>query len=355
MPKQIVISGYYGFGNIGDEAVLTGILTTMKKIDVYADITVLSADPARTLKEHQGVKAVHRSRLGPVFRAIRGADLLISGGGSLLQDATSIRSSYYYLFIIKLARLLRRKTMIYAQGVGPLNNANIRKAVAHTLNRVNLITVRDENSKILLETIGVKRNIIVTADPSFVVEPDIDTADKIIKDAGLGNIPLAGIALRHWPGTEQWIEEACRYMRAACEELGIQPVLIPMQEPDDLGLGESLGAAVLSHGGSVSAVKGLISRCEIVVGMRLHSLIFAASVGTPFVSIVYDPKVSSFAKMVNQTNYAEIGSKDPAALKQHIKQVWEKRSALRENIKQEAALLESRALLTGEFAGRLLG
>ena len=120
MKKRIVISGYYGCGNIGDEAVLRGILAGLDELGVEAEITVLSSDPVRTESEHPGTRSIHRFNPLAVVRSIRSADLVVSGGGSLLQDITSARSARYYLGILRLAQILGRRTMLCAQGIGPL-------------------------------------------------------------------------------------------------------------------------------------------------------------------------------------------------------------------------------------------
>lgn len=116
--SRLVISGYYGFGNAGDEAMLAAILEAILEVVPEADITVISGNPRHTAEKH-GVKAVGRFDVTGIFNAIKRCDLLISGGGSLLQDVTSNRSLYYYLSIISLANMLGKKVMLYAQGMGP--------------------------------------------------------------------------------------------------------------------------------------------------------------------------------------------------------------------------------------------
>jgi len=354
MLKRIVLSGYYGFGNIGDEAVMEGVRATLNEAGVDAGITVLSADPERTMREHPGVESVHRYKLAPVIRAIMQADLVISGGGSLFQDATSARSTYYYLFVLRLAQVLRRRTMAYAQGVGPLNREKVRVAVAKTLNRTDVISVRDEGSKALLESIGVKREVVVAADPSFVVEPDLKKADTIITQAGLGGQKIIGVSLRPWHGCEEWLRDAALITAEACDELGVRAAFIPMQVAEDSAIGNGTGVPILRHGGDVRTAKGLIARCELVVGMRLHSLIFAAGAGIPFVPVIYDPKVSSFAAAVDMGQGVEAGSSKPDELKRHIVKAWEERASSKSKLISRTVELRDQALVPGKLAGKLL-
>lgn len=356
MSKRIVLSGYYGFGNTGDEAVLAGILATFRQIGLEAQITVLSSDPAQTVAEHPGVESVHRYHIGPLVRVIRKADLVISGGGSLLQDVTSARSARYYLFILQLAQFLKKKTAIYAQGIGPLNNPGIRTAVARTLNKTDLISVRDADSKALLESIGINRlPIHVTADPSFVVEADLEAADKILAEAGLDGRELVGVSLRPWPKADEWLEKAAEGIRQASKELNVDFAFIPMQESEDAEVCQSVGiGTIIRSTGGVRTVKGIISRCKLIIGMRLHSLIFAASENIPFVPIVYDPKVSAFAAMVEQVDGVNVESLIAEDMRDAIKSAWEKRTELAERLNNHVPELKRSALKSGELVKELL-
>lgn len=349
--KRIVISGYYGFGNTGDEAVLSGICATLTEVGVDAEITVISANPARTVREHPGTKAVGRKALLCQLRAMAGADLFISGGGSLFQDATSARSPYYYLGVLRLAQMLRRRTMIYAQGIGPLLRPAIRSALAKAFNRTDLITVRDEGSGALLQEIGVTREVHTCADPSFLVEPDLKAADAIIDRAGLSGKNIIGVSLRPWPATREWIDEAARGIAEICDSLGAAAAFIPMQESEDSPIGD--GSIVLRHDGDPRVAKGLIARCDLVVGMRLHSLIFAAGAGVPCVPIVYDPKVSSFASEAGLETTVEIGA-GAEVLAHAVRQAWAQRHAAAEKLAAAAMEFRKRALRCGELTAELL-
>lgn len=354
MVKRVVISGYYGFGNTGDEAVLAGMLAAFRRVGIDARVTVLSADPSLTMRDHPGVESIHRYAILPVARAVAGADLVISGGGSLLQDVTSAISPRYYLAVLQLAHFLGRRTMVYAQGVGPLVRESTRKAVARALNRVGLITVRDPDSRVLLQSIGVDRPPIqVSADPSFLMEPDLRSADALLSGHGLLGEELMAVALRSWPG--DWLREAGEAIRRAAERLGVKVVLVPMQRPDDVETCAAVGEAVMLHDlGGPRVVKGVIARCGLVVGMRLHSLIFAAAERVPFVPIVYDPKVASFAAIAEQHGGVGVSSLDARALEDAIVDAWERRAELRERLRERSAQLSELALESARLARELL-
>lgn len=160
--SNIVISGYYGFGNAGDEAMLCAIIDAIRDVEDDAHITVISGNPQETSRKHN-IKAVGTFAAFGILNAIRNADLVISGGGSLLQDATSIRNTYYYLSIMGLAKLLGKPVMLYSQGIGPLYRKSTKRAVKFMLKYVDGITVRDSISKDELNALGIY-DVEVTAD-----------------------------------------------------------------------------------------------------------------------------------------------------------------------------------------------
>lgn len=354
MPKKIVISGYYGFGNTGDEAVLAGILQTFKIFKMDVEVIVLSADPERTKIEHPGVKSVHRYKYADVRDVLKRSDLLISGGGSLLQDITSARSTLYYLFILKLAQHYKIPTMVYAQGIGPLNRSIIRMSTAHILNRTRAITVRDADSKTLLESMGVRVPVKLTADPAFLVEPDLDEAGDLLDHLGLRDKTMIGISLRPWK-SDEWLKSALEGISAACSAIGAVPVVIPMQEESDAEMAGALESAVVIRGvHDARVIKGIIAECGLLVGMRLHSLIFAADVGVPVVPISYDPKVTAFAAAVSQQIGMDVESPDAGCLKRAIMHAWQEHDALSIKLGEHAQRLRKMALESCEPVRQLL-
>ena len=152
---KILLSGYYGFDNAGDDAVLFAIVQALREIIPDVDITVLSNQPEKTAQQF-GVKAVDRWGKTSLPKAIKDCDVLISGGGSLLQDVTSKNGILYYLGVIKLAQMMRKKVIVYAQGIGPVNEPRNRALVAKILNKVQAITVRDFDSRRELMEMGVR-------------------------------------------------------------------------------------------------------------------------------------------------------------------------------------------------------
>lgn len=324
---RIVLSGYYGFDNAGDEALLTAISNSLRAVDTTLEITVLSGNPARTAIVH-GVRAVSRVNPLVLVRELSRADLLISGGGSLLQDVTGPLSIPYYLGIVVLAKLLKTRVVFYAQGVGPVERRLSRWLIKLVANQVELITLRDTKSADLLKSIGVYRPpVSVTADPVFSLRPareEIEQAESYLAELGLQKHQgIIGISIRSW-NTFTDLQMAALLDKLA--ESGHPLLLIPLQHPVDLEYSLKIrqlmkGSVTIAETQFTSTgLMGLISHLRLLVGMRLHSLIFAACVGTPFEGISYDPKVDSFLKQFNKTPLFGNGDFNPETVAGMINQ-----------------------------------
>lgn len=301
---RVVVSGYYGYGNAGDEAVLAGLLRTLRDIDPGLEAVVVSGDPAATRRDH-AVEAVPRMGLPAIVRALRGADGLVSGGGSLLQDRTSARPVAYYAGLMLLARTLGRRYVVHAQGLGPIDRGLNRRLAATALRGAALVSFRDEASIALARELGVRRPIDLVPDPALALTPPTPSAS----DRG----PIV-VAVRDLPGGAPMLD----MIRAGLERLaGTAPIIaLPMQrgvdvEPSRRVVAGVAGAEVLEGDPSLDDVLATIAGARLVIGMRLHALILAAASGVPAVAISYDPKVDAFAAQAGQPVIARIGTPQP--------------------------------------------
>jgi len=305
---KILISGYYGFNNIGDESILKAVVDNLQEQLDGIDITVLSQNPAST-SEKYGVKSADRKSISAILASVGKCDLLISGGGSLLQDATSKRSIIYYLAIIKIALLMRKKVMIYSQGIGPINSKFNRRLTAKILKKVSGIVVRDDTSKELLTEIGIEPNrVVVTADPVLRIKPvPLSVGAKILEDEGFvaqEGKRIVGIAVRERRQNSVFIDELCISIEKLVEKQNAQIVLIPFHFSEDMPVIEEIERRL---GNKVFAVKNkylteemmsIIGNMDVLLGVRLHALIHAAIMNVSMIAVSYDPKINSFMSSV---------------------------------------------------------
>ena len=333
---KVVLSGYYGFDNVGDEAILYSIIQALREVEPSIDITVLSNQPEKTEKTY-GVQAVNRWKIKEVAKVMKQSDGLISGGGSLLQDETGGRSVIYYTGVMMIARFLRKPFFVYAQGMGPLNQTFNQTLTKLAIQRAAKITVRDIESKQLLERIGVKKEISLVPDPVLGIDGG-DLKSGWLEQENLEK-PFISVSVRDWP-SEQPFKERLAQTLDELTNRGYRIVFIPMHGEHDQISSEDVAklmkeeAIIAPFDASIEEKIAIIRSSHLLIGMRLHALIFATVVHTPFVALSYDPKIDSFASIVEQP----VGG--------HVEQNWSKEDLLKIVEEQLAQHAEAREKLT---------
>ncbi len=294
---RIVISGYYGFDNIGDEAVLCTIISSLREYIPNVSITILSNNPEKTKKTY-GVQAINRWHFGEICKSIKACDLFISGGGSLLQDITSIKTIPYYLGIVKIALHYKKKVIFYSQGVGPVNKSINKWLIKKIVNKVNHVFVRDSSSKELLINLGVKAPITVAADPVLGISIDKSLVDSI--KTSFEEKKTVGICLRPWHNKDQIIDSLLPHLKQLIEK-GYNLYLLPMYYEQDLNIAQEIysqlgdNTKLINKKLTIEETLAYTASFDFLIGMRLHSLIMATVAATPVVALSYDPKVKAFA------------------------------------------------------------
>lgn len=334
MPR-IVVSGYYGFQNAGDEAILEVITREIPKRLPGAETTAVSP----------------RDKLFLVFRTIRNCELFISGGGGLLQDATGPLSIPYYLGLITLARTLRKKVVVLGQGIGPIKSFWNRFLTGWVLNRVDLITVRDNASKVLLEELGVNRApIFVFPDLTFLLpEANKERGGEILRAVGVKReeaLLWAGISVR------EPTQKSTAYFKAVAqaadhliERYRAQIVFVPYHYPVDVETAYQAAALmknrpiIISRQFSPRELLDILPQFNLFLGMRLHSLIFAALAAVPVVGITYDPKVQEFLKTIDQPAFDPL-TQPVDKLISHLDQVLQEGDRIREALRRKVSTLK---------------
>jgi polysaccharide pyruvyl transferase CsaB len=305
---KILISGYYGSKNGGDEAMLAAMLEVLREMDSNISATVISLNPEYTKKRHK-VDAVKWLDVFSIIKKILAADLLISGGGSLLQNVTSRRSLYYYLGIIFLAKIFGRKVMLYAQGIGPIRGTLAQKLMNWIVNRVDLITVRDHGSLEELKNLKINRPpIFCTADPVLAIKPvPTEFGEKIFARYNIStDKKIIGVSVRRWLNWQNFQAEISVALDKLVKEVNAEIVFIPMQFPEDIKAAKSTAelmnspAVVLEEEFSTGEILSLVGCTDVLISIRLHALIFAGVMGVPMIGISYDPKIDRFLDSIGE-------------------------------------------------------
>lgn len=310
--KSVLISGYYGFNNTGDEAMIETFSQELAKKNF--GLKVLSCNPDKT-KETYNVGAYDRYRLLQILKGIRKSDILVSGGGTLFQDITSKKNIWYYLGIVVLAQLMRKKVCVAYQGMGPLRNKFYRWMTKKVLNRksVKLIALRDRNAIEYAKEMGIKEEkMVLSSDVIFMLKPaPKERCMKIIHDNvhnyQEGEI-LIGLSIRSWKDTDRtdvFAEIADRLV----EKYHARIVFFPFHKPKDAEISKIIMHKMKHEDATVlipnrylpSEILGTMGFMNLNIGVRLHSLVFSALMNVPTIGISYEPKIDGFLEMMNMT------------------------------------------------------
>ncbi|MBD1218967.1 MAG: polysaccharide pyruvyl transferase CsaB [Aphanizomenon flos-aquae Clear-A1] len=287
---RVLLSGYYGKGNGGDEALLATLLQ-MLPLDVTP--VVLSGNPEETHR-HYGVECYNRMAFFSVFKALRSCGAFVWGGGSLIQDCTSIISPFYYGGLMALAQVMGLKTVAWGQGIGPLLRSQTRFLAQRNFAGCTQVSVRDIASSRLLSDWSIPH--ILAPDPVWALEskpvPELVDLPK----------PRIAVTLRNHPQlTENRLTNLIQALVNLQKETQTFILLLPFQKSEDLGIAEKIHTQLKDVSRVICSedpqvLKGVFRGVEMSIGMRLHSLIMAASEGSRCFALSYDPKVNHLMK-----------------------------------------------------------
>lgn len=371
------------YWNAGDEAILAGMLKDLRQAIPGVDITLASRNPEGALARY-GVSEVPLQDLSQVIAAAKNSDLLVLGGGGIFYDywgadpaalltprQTGIGT---YAGFALLASLLDKPLMIYAVGVGPLLTDSGRNLARLTLEQADAITVRDPGSLEMVRTLGLQADPIqLTADPAFSLEMESPEWAQQILEAETGprpSRPLLGVALRPWDigvAPEEWERQVAQTLDRFLDDHDGLACFIPFHRADGGVDDEAVAARIcqrmtrqdrtVQFGVEYTPAEkiGLLGACDLVLGMRLHSIVFSIMSGVPFVALSYDPKVSALAAMVGLSDYAvEIGRLTQRKLTRLLDSALGNRSRIAGDLGAQAPRLRELAGKSAELAADLL-
>jgi polysaccharide pyruvyl transferase CsaB len=376
----VVISGYYGFGNLGDEAILEEIIDEVKQLVPLEKIYVLSNNPQNTSRSF-GVRAVSRWKLKALIELLPSTKLFISGGGGLFQDITSAKPPIFYGFQIAMARLMGAKVMIFAQGLGPLRSFASIGVTRGAMALANVITVRDQDSHSLLQSWGIKAEL--TADPVWRLQPGTlpatvadqfklltgaNTKEKSFLPYGseenrerveneLREKPnlLVGLSLRESKNfSQEQMETLASSLHKHLPE-SAQLLLLPLQKEQDLPELERFEKLWQKYGRKATFINpvhlskpsewlSLFSRLDVLVGMRLHAVIMSLKSKVPVIGLAYDHKVSYVLSQFEQpilNLQQEAGNNEHSSWEDIIETAIADRSALARRASEKAEVAKN--------------
>lgn len=321
---RILVCGWLGSTNLGDELVFAGMRSLIAQTFASPTICAVSVDPQATVRDH-GVTAIDHRRVDRIERAARTADLVVLGGGGLIQDRTSALNLPYHLSRLGLAALGSTPLVALALGVGPLTT-RLGRRLASTLRWAQAVTVRDEPSRELLEGLGVPAEL--AADAAFHLDRPLEGGSAIEAAGGAaaaaatggGGEDVIAVCLRSWStrrhrlpagwrrgGTQEpawFVPTMARGLEAAARSTGLPIRFIALQTDRDQAIHRAVAEAMDIPAELVVPTRRSlvqeIGRARLVVGMRYHAGIAATLSGRPSVLIGYDPKVDALAATLGE-------------------------------------------------------
>ncbi len=362
---RVGISGSYGGLNLGDEAILQGIIEQLRR-SLPIEITVFTKDPKDTQRRHKveraiPVRALSRDEILPEIKRL---DLFILGGGGILFDGEVKQ----YLREVIFAHEAGVPVMVYGVGAGPLHNPANQDMVKTAFAKAAIITVRERDAKRALEEAGVDGEILLTADPALLLNAAPMPARSMHQEGLAGKERLIGMSVRE-PGPaapdinediyHSLLANAADYM---VDRYDADIVFVPM-ERNVLDMQHSHAiiskmlwpqrATVLKNVYTAGQLLTLTKNFVFAVGMRLHFLIFAAMQGVPFVALPYASKVTGLLEELH-IEMPPLHLVNSGRLIAYIDRSWDQRNTLKARIKRGLPALKERSLETNRLAVELL-
>ncbi|GHH93557.1 polysaccharide pyruvyl transferase family protein [Streptomyces capillispiralis] len=363
---RIGVLGSYGGFNIGDEAILDCVLGCLRAHRPDARLVVFSREPGHTRVHHRDAGEVvgwEGVAQGPVLEVLSGLDLLVLGGGGILYDGEARR----YLRLVRAAQHRGVATFAYAVGAGPLREPDDREAVRTVLPGMDDVVVRDEESRLVLEEVGVEREVRVTADPALRLRAEPFTGRMMRDEAVPTDTRLVGMSVREPGRAAEKLDESDYHALLAevadflVRRLDSYVVFLPMERHD-----VRHAHAVLSHmtapdrgrilNGSYTPgqVLGFMRHLDLAVGMRLHFVMFAALSGLPVLPLPYSGKVFDFARRIGAPALVGVAREQTGLLLAEVDRLWDEYPQRRTELRVRVRELRELALQTCERCGGLL-
>lgn len=373
---KVLIHGFYGAGNAGDDAILHSIIRTLKQVDHQIEIVVIAW--SKNIKAYYGdekIDYIYGLNFKRITQALKESALLIVGGGGLFQDYNTFAPENlfsdqkgalnYYSAPIILAKMLNVKTMLYAVGIGPLASEESKRAMKWIGEIADEITVRDTTSFQLLTSLGITKHQL-SADPAIILPAARSTSvAPFVKRTP--SHKYIGLNLRQWSYDRKSAKQAEYQLISILNHLSkryeVTFVIMTFNKlPSELEKARTLAqrlkgdSLILPYDGSPAEYKAVCKRVDLMIAMRLHASIFALSEGVPSIGLSYDDKVSGLYQELDLKPYCfPIEKIDVSSLRMIIEDCLTNPQNHRQLIQDNVTALQERERINQTVLMKMLG
>jgi len=307
--KKLLIIGGYGTKNYGDEAILAGILDTIRKINSSVKMEVIAHDPKQIKKLHQ-----RKGRtITELFPHILTYDTILIGGGTIFRKGMRLRAQLSPLAAV-LLKFCGKKILFYSLGIDKNTSPFAKFWLVRAMNAANFVSVRDEDSKKILQQWGVKKKIHLVSDPGESLSYTHATDEQLRALSIDPKRKCIGLSLRNIKKENDipFMNDLTILLKELLAKK-YQILFIPFcrspfsRYENDTYIGLQLkeklqhrNFILLNQELAPRDLKGLIARMDAVIAMRLHAMIFAVSTNTQLIGISYSQKCASYLNAKHQ-------------------------------------------------------
>lgn len=363
--KKVFVLGSYGCGNRGDDAILQSIAEAFaqRNVRIYATCgkfeniskwLPVRAVPCR-LNEGFSIPvliSMCRSGIVMTFRILQ-SDMLIYGGGSLIHDLTAYNLPFMFLWHT-VAKIFGKKIVYLGMGIGPIKTDRGKKVCKKYLPQADGLFVRDQRGYDICKGLGIE-NVRMMKDLVFLLEEKNQCSSNPLQAMGLIKGEYVCVTASQWFDSRNFwdrnsldfqaqIENFTSCVRTFLEKTGKKAVFVPTVF-HDLDIGMKLLSALGTDKIKIVPTKynsremaEIIENCYCLLGVRMHSMIFAVKQGVPVLPLVYDEKVSQLLHLMELDRYAiALSEVTPEKVAEITDEILENYSSISELLKKKAA------------------
>lgn len=324
MEKHVLVYGWFGEKNLGDELILDAIIDLIRGKNEKPNIHIMGSKPQAVIRTHDNVYSGdsvstyvdYRPRmllralkygLPRIIHNILHSDTLIITSGGALSDWHK-SSTISLFFLMDLFKMMRKKVFVLGVGAGPINIVKSKKRFYKRLQYAAIITVRDTTSyneliKLELNNVKLSKDLVYYLGQKIAAQYYGEEKNNHV------GLVIANVCYETPAVHEEYKKQLERLIKLLIEN-GYTVSVIPFQYAEDILFIDSLSfdrnrVTILYDKDNLYKSISYLCQQEIVIGVRYHALVLSAILGKKLIPVVYHHKNEDFVKDFSLEKYAE--------------------------------------------------